>query len=52
MAHGKNAEKNGNIYQVKHLGKYKDVDREYCEETMEKICAKLTESEWKVLGMK
>lgn len=44
-------DENGEIYQVKHLGKYKDVDREYREETMEKIRSKLTDAERKVLGI-
>lgn len=41
----------GNIYNVKCEGKYKDVDREYRTETMEKIKSKLTPEECKLLGL-
>jgi hypothetical protein len=41
----------GNIYNVKYEGKYKDVDREYRTETIEKIKSKLTPKECKLLGI-
>tara|TARA_R110001592_G_scaffold268269_3_gene534544 strand:- start:50312 stop:50620 length:309 start_codon:yes stop_codon:yes gene_type:complete len=41
----------GNIYTLKSVGKYKDVDRKYREEAMKKIKDKLTPEELKLLGL-